>query len=379
MHTKVSRRDVKLSVQMMLWGKAGGRCEFNGCNHLLWKSHTTQESVNIAQKAHIYAFSPAGPRGNREIPKKKLHDIENLMLVCDACHKTIDQDKKGIRYSAELLQRWKIEHERRIEIQTGISPNKKSHVLFYGAKIGQVDSTLSFNSAAIAMFPDRYPADDKAIELSTINSSFEDCGGEFWQTEEANLITKYKQRVGERLAERSIHHLSVFALAPQPLLIRLGSLLTDINEVQVYTRSREPQGWQWRKRPPGFRYIVQDPKQQNGSPALILSLSANVSDDRIKEALGRRITFWRVTIPRPNNDFLKSKSQLREFRDLVRDLMVKIKNMHGQKAVLNIFPAVPAAIAVEIGRIRQPKADLRWQIWDQIEENQPFIRAIEII
>jgi hypothetical protein len=59
--------------------------------------------------------------------------------------------------------------------------------------------------------------------------------------------------------------------------------------------------------------------------------------------------------------------------------MVKIKNMHGQKAVLNIFPAVPAAIAVEIGRIRQPKADLRWQIWDQIEENQPFIRAIEII
>lgn len=379
MHTKVSRRDVKLSVQMMLWGKAGGRCEFNGCNHLLWKSHITQESVNIAQKAHIYAFSPAGPRGNREIPKKKLRDIENLMLVCDACHKTIDQDKKGIRYSAELLHRWKIEHERRIEIQTGISPNKKSHVLFYGAKIGQVDSPLSFNSAAIAMFPVRYPADDKAIELSTINSSFEDCSGEFWQIEEANLITKYKQRVRERLAERNIHHLSVFALAPQPLLIRLGSLLTDINEVQVYARSREPQGWQWRNCPRDFRYIVQEPNQQNGLPALILSLSANVSDDRIKEVLGRRITFWRVAIRRPNNDFLKSKSQLREFRDLARDLMVKIKNMHGQKAVLNIFPAVPAAIAVEIGRIRQPKADLRWQIWDQIGEDQPFVRAIKII
>ncbi len=34
-----------------------GRCEFAGCNAPLWRSTVTQEAVNTAEKAHIYAFS----------------------------------------------------------------------------------------------------------------------------------------------------------------------------------------------------------------------------------------------------------------------------------------------------------------------------------
>ena len=60
-------RSVPLGVRCLLWGRAAGRCEFAGCNKVLWKSSVTQERVNIAQKAHIYSFSDDGPRGNSGI------------------------------------------------------------------------------------------------------------------------------------------------------------------------------------------------------------------------------------------------------------------------------------------------------------------------
>lgn len=378
MHTKVQTRAINPTAQAQLWGKAAGRCEFSGCNQILWKSPVTQEPVNIAQKAHIYAFSPEGPRGHKRISTNELNKIENLILVCHACHQIIDNDKEGKLYSAELLYKWKLEHERRVEIQTSVHVDKKSHILFYGARIGEIDSPLSFNSAAMAMFPDWYPAESRAIEISTINSTFEDRKGEFWQIEESNLVSKYNQRVKERLADRSICHISVFAPAPQPLLMRLGSLLTDISEVQVFPRTREPQGWGWRKKQPGIRFIALRPRRNIGPPILALEMSSKIDDKRIHEVLGKRVTIWRITINKPQNDFLRSREQLREFRLMARDIVSKIKEMHRHSAQLDIFPAVPSAIAVELGRIRQPKADLPWQIWDQVRPGQPFIRAIGI-
>src|SRR3954447_10123899 len=79
------------SVQFMLWGKAAGRCEFAGHNVPLWKSSVTQEQVNIAEKAHIYAFNSGGARGNAGVPKERLNDFDNLLLVCPECHANMDQ------------------------------------------------------------------------------------------------------------------------------------------------------------------------------------------------------------------------------------------------------------------------------------------------
>lgn len=57
-------RYIKQKVECELWARAAGRCQFNGCNRIVYKSHVTQESVNIAEKAHIYSFSESGSRGH---------------------------------------------------------------------------------------------------------------------------------------------------------------------------------------------------------------------------------------------------------------------------------------------------------------------------
>jgi hypothetical protein len=274
----------------------------------------------------------------------------------------------------------KAEHERRIELVTAIAPGMTSHVLLYDSNVGVHSSPLRFADAALALFPDRYPAEDRAINLGTVDGALRDTSDAFWTVEAANLRTKFDQRVRERLARGDILHASVFAIAPQPLLILLGTMLIDISQAQVFQRHREPeQSWKWPEpaTTPKFKVIEPDP-ERGGPPALVLSLSATITTDRITGVLGEDAAIWTVTIPEPNNDFTKSREQLSEFRTLARKLLDRIKARHGQTTPIHIFPAASVSVAVELGRIRMPKADTPWRIYDQINARGGFVHALDI-
>jgi len=364
----------------MLWGQAAGRCEFRGCNEPLWKSLVTQQQVNLAEAAHIWSFSPNGPRGHEGVPTVLLNDCSNLMLVCQACHTTMDQDKDGELYSVSLLQEMKAEHERRIEIATSITPALTSQVLHFGANIGVQGSPLRWESTAPALFPGRYPASQSAIELGLGNSATQDHDREFWTVEARNLVRHFETRIRERRHDGALGHLSVFALAPQPLLILLGSLLSDIQDAEVFQLHREPrQTWTWPEwTQPTPKPTLNEPEFPSGIPALVLSLSGTVVADRVESALGEPVSIWEVTVPSPNNDLIKTRAQLGELRALLRHALDRIKTTHGQSSRLHIFPAAPLSVAIELGRVRSPKADMPWRIYDQNNHQGGFSQALDL-
>src|SRR5689334_5583505 len=74
-------RSVPGSRRLQLVARAGGRCEFPGCNELLFEHRVTRLQGNFAQFAHVVAFSRAGPRGSRRRPLD-IHDVDNLLLLC---------------------------------------------------------------------------------------------------------------------------------------------------------------------------------------------------------------------------------------------------------------------------------------------------------
>ncbi len=372
-------RYIKREVERELWARAAGRCEFDGCNKLLYISSVTQETVNLAQKAHIYSFSKNGPRGwgPFSINAKGLNEAVNLMLMCHGCHKKIDQDNEGARYSADLLIEWKCEHEQKVEIVTGIRSDKKSHVVLYGANIGSEKSPVNYISCAQAMFPSWYPSSERPVLLS-MNSELKDSGAIYWKAESDHLYKSFERNIAPLLDQHNCKHFSVFALAPQPLLIQLGVLFTDKISVETYQPHREPKGWAWQEPQGDFEFIINEPGGFEGVPVLLLSLSDHVSQDRIKRVLGSNVSIWELTIDCPINDFMKSKEQLSLYRKYLRRLMVDIKKHHGNTEPLHIFPVMPVSCAIELGRIRMPKADMPWVIYDQDVGSGQFVKSIEI-
>lgn len=360
-----------------LWARAAGRCEFSGCNQLLYRSSLTQDPVHSAEKAHIEAFSDLGARGQSGAVAGDVNSIENLMLVCRGCHTVIDGDKDGTKYSVELLRSWKTEHERRVEIVTGILPTKQSHVVFFRASIGAHPSVFEAAKAMEAMFPNTYPSSERAVELS-MTSALNENESEYWAAEALNLTKTFGQKVRSLIEIGDPSHFSLFALAPMPLLIKLGALFTDKTSVDVYQLHREPQTWMWLEDDPSFDFIVHRSDRKNAVVALVLSLSASIDYSRITSVLGPDVDIWEVRAPVPGNDFLKSREQLAKFREVMRRVIEDISAIYGRSAPISIFPAVPVACAVELGRIRMPKSDSPWTIYDESNAHKRFVETLTL-
>lgn len=372
------RTKVPPSIQNLLWGRAAGRCEFVSCNRPLWKSDVTQETRNIAQKAHIRAFSLRGPRAEEGWLGPAIHSLDNLILLCPICHLTIDSMEGPTRYTAEMLDAMKREHEGRVDVATGVAPNLASRVLTYSTYIGGQQALPTQKEIEAALFPLRFPAPQGRITLGSPTGPWRDVDAEFWRLERAQLSGQFGRLVRPPIEQCEIQHLSVFALAPQPLLIELGVLLGDITEVDVYQRHREPQTWCWPVDGTVNDFEVVEPPCSDGIPALVFSVSGTITPDRIYRVLGPQVDIWTVRIQTPNNDSLKHRATSRAFRATVRALLDRIKAAHGHRNPLHIFPALPVALAVEFGRLRMPKADMPWTVYDENQQLGGFAHSLTI-
>ena len=359
----------------MLWGRAGGRCEFAGSNLPLWRSPVTQESVNVAQRAHIYSFSSDGPREKRLRQRGDLYAGENLLLVCPICHLKIDRAPDGGRYTARALQEMKAKHELRIEVVTGIDADRRSHVLLYGANIGEHASPRLMTDAATAMFPSWYPALATPISLGSLDSPTQDRSDEFWKAEAATLRCNSAAGCGSGFRPAKS---TTCPCSPSPHS-RCSSCsarcsATSRRRTCISGTASRRVGLAGGRRHPGVR--GQPAGRNDGPPALVLAISATVTRDRIEAVLGPSVSVWQITVELPHNDLTKSREQLGRFRAILRTMLDRIKAAHGQTTPLHIFPVASVAMAVEFGRVRMPKADTPWHVYDQVNARGGFIHAL---
>jgi hypothetical protein len=336
------------------------------------------EDANFGFIAHIIGEKITGPRGDAIRSPLLADDPANLMLLCGIHHKLIDIDEKDFYPESRLLE-IKAAHEDRISIVSDLTPDRATHILRYSAKIGDHESPVSLARVRTAVLPGRYAADGKSIGIEIVGNSQTDGEDAFWSLEPENLGRQFELKVRTAVAERSIAHLSVFALAPIPLLALLGSLLGDITPMEIFQLHREPAGWNWASDGERITFEVVRPKQpRHGKPsALVIALSASITIDRIHAAIGDDCSIWEIRATTPGNDCMRYREDLADFRRLLREIYAEIKITAASDGKIHVFPAVPISPAIEIGRVRMPKADLPLIIYDQVKD-RGFLPRLEI-
>ena len=300
---------ISATTKYILWGKAAGRCQYRGCNKPLFVDALTKSEFNQSYIAHIVADVPGGPRGDVVRSDLLKKDITNLMLMCDEHHRLID--KKDVAGHPEpLLLQMKKEHEDRIEKVASINPNMHSHIVTYRANVGVHTPVISYESVREFLLPSYYPAQSQAIDLSLSNSPQRDRNSSFWQTELENLETQFNEQLRPKFRKGEISHLSIFALAPIPLLIKLGTLINDIQNAEIHQPVRGPNTWNLNSDSSDFQYHINENLQSPEFVALAISFSGTIDNQRIIRVLGEGCSIYTLTIEEPFNDFLKSKKQL---------------------------------------------------------------------
>lgn len=371
-----SLRNIKAEVERLLWGIAAGRCEFDGCNKVLYQHEVTGDSENYAEKAHIYAVSPGGARFSTYSTEFK-NSAKNLMLVCPQCHITIDRNEQ--KYTPELLFEMKRRHEERIFKLTSIGSELHSHMVYYTANIAGTNVTVNDGDArnALALFG-RYPSDISPIELGQRRNLVEDNEEDFFTGNSKNLYRAVKARILDVVSEGE--SIALFPLAPQPLLIYLGRLLNDKYNVAVFQcHRREQDKWRWddTDEQVQFRSVLPDNASASPKIALVFSLSSEVSYNRIKSVLGNDAVIYSVTIDSLNRTFVTNPTVMDEFIATSREVIEVIKQRHGKGVDINVFPVMPASLAVRFGMDCMSKTDNRLVIYDELPE-KGFVYALTI-
>ena len=378
-NNKKTRGRIKAGTVFELWSKAGGRCEFRGCNKPLWQEDLTCAKVNTSNIAHIIAASKNGPRGDKDLSPKLAGDITNLMLLCKEHHTDIIDKAQVDIYTVDKLRLMKKEHEDRILTVTSIIPEAKSKIVKYCSSIGERAIHISGKELACALLPDRYP-DGDIIELS-LKSPWEDSEKIFWDVEEKSLRTQFNKKVKPYLQDNTIKHLSIFAFAPQPLLMLLGSLFTDVYGAEVFQlkRTNNKQDWRWEKEFEEPDFIFEKPeKLRKKTPVLNLSLSGLNHNERIEKILGNDCDIWTIKVKEPNTNVIKAKNQLCAFKEIARKALEEIKYNYPQGTPLNVFPLMPVSANVEFGRLILPRADMPMKIYNMNDKSKDFEYALTI-
>ena len=171
-----------------------------------------------------------------------------------------------------------------------------------------------------------------------------------------------KERVFPYLDNAEVPHISLFAMGPQPLLVKLGTIFNDKYSVRVYQKHRVPDTWRWLDDATKNDITLIRPEKQHKDPVLVIALSAEAIKERVKCQLGDSHSIWTITCTTPDNDIMKTLYQFEQFNRIVRQAMDELKTTHKEADTLKIFMAAPASCAVELGRIRMPKADLKVEL-----------------
>jgi hypothetical protein len=370
-------RKIKDLTRLLLFVRAGGRCQFDGCNKYLLRHHLTLTEGNFAQIAHIVAFKPEGPRGFSEPRPGDINNIQNLMLLCPQCHKLIDDNPD--RYTRKTLAEYKNRHEKRIFHVTGLGPDLKTTIVQLKANIGGQAVAIPASQVTEAVAP-RYPTDLQGFVIDLTNIHGDD--NAFLQTAMQNIKREVERLYAPGMEIEKTRHISLFAMAPIPLLIYLGHQLGNKIPMDLYQRHRDTEDWRWKKtsRPVTYETRLLQTGTDRSKVGLLLSLSGTIPRKDLPSNIDGSFYLYQIILAgtTPSPTFLRTREDLMRFKDSYQVALRLIMRDHGILRCIHLFPAVPAPIAVLCGRELLPKVDPKLIIYDYNKAKGGFSFALEV-
>ena len=324
----------------------------------------TQEAVYLGERAHIAGRSSSSrsPRGEHDLDVALRDQPDNLLLACRTCHGEIDTPPNLDAFTVEKLRELKQRHESRIAQVLAVPPGRDTAVLRMHGTIGDSNVAIDRSAAATAVLAHGRCArfllshDPTGIEIDLRMQPSPSIGHrEYYDSCRRVIDNAFSRRIGPAVADGSIQHLSVFALARWPLLVHLGALLGDKLEADIYQRHRATDSWAWPVDPADSRFSFEVVCEGEAArdAALVLSMSAAVHMREVpKDLEGCRL--YRVAPAghhSPHADVVDSPAALKSAETALRAVLADIEQFHKTARHLHVLGAAPLSVFVALGRV----------------------------
>lgn len=378
--TTKNRKSIPEWIELRLWVKSAGRCEFNGCNKDVYTEGLTLKMQKLGEIAHIASAEEDGPRGDDPLPLKDRNNFENLMLVCREHHKHFDVQYVA-DYPADLLRKWKKDHEKRVEWLLSTGPIAKTKIVRIRSKIGTETVSCTEDDIREAIAP-KYPLDDNSIDVdlrSITESSFD---ASYWQTCKQAITERLKDLHVQSFSAAPVEHISVFGFGPIPLLIHAGRCLGNKIPATIYQRHRSPETWKWKSDglPAVFKFERLSDGKDPKRAVLLMSLSGKISQSQIPDGLLAECDVYELTLDgqAPNPYFMNTLDDLERFRSSYQQALAEIRLHNPDIAEIHLLPAIPIPVAISCGRELLQKAHPCLVVYDRNKQTDKFQYTLRV-
>jgi hypothetical protein len=259
-----------------------------------------------------------------------------------------------------------------------LGPDRETTAIILKSRIGGQLVQVSFAQILEATAP-LYPSSSEPAEIDL--GTFDDTAPGFIEVAKHEISERVRRFFEPGGAGHKAQHLSVFPLAPIPLLVFFGRQLSNKVPSEIHQRHRDTEDWTWKKTGTPVRYTVR--RRRAGSPnqvALMLSLSGTIPLKALPQPIRSDSTIYEITLDgqNPAPTFLRLRQDLDAFRIAYQEAIGTILKNHGLVPGVDLFPAVPAPVAVLCGRELLPKVHPHLRVYDYDRNTNGFAFKLEV-
>lgn len=356
------------------------------CASSLLDSEWGDVTVSMGELAHNIGAtdSARSPRGQSTVPIAERNRPDNLLLLCHGCHRKVDSADNQSIYTVEVLREIKTAHEDMVTAATDFATQHRTLVVVTDATVRGTAIMASHRQIAHALIASGrapYTVDGRQVRVVI---DLVDSESDPWVWERGCArIDEAVAKLSSDTASGAIDHVSIFVIAPIPLLTYLGHELDDKYGVEVYRRARidSDKSWCWPDTSPTpieFTTTIEQADRSAGEAVVMVSVSGNVTRDRVPSTLAHLpILDLRPSGVTPNLDALPSRTDLMQFSAAWRALLAKVERELPGVRNLHVLAAVPAPAAVNMGRYRSRSVSPTFTMY-QRTDNDTFAPVVEI-
>ena len=360
-NTEVERKALAPAVELRVWAKAAGRCLL--CATYLLDERTGHiHTTKVGEVAHIVGASSGAksPRGSSPLGEAERAAEPNLMLLCHACHRMVDDPQNLEIWTEEVLSQRKEEHETRVRRVTDFSTLQRTLVVTTESTVRSERVTVGSRQITHALVEEGLTAhidgglrSDVCIKLPEVLDDPSD-----W-IHAMRIIASQVRKIRMSIQQGADADLSVFALAPIPLLVYLGALLDDTTTVRVFDRHRddhEARAWMWRARRGGLpvEFDIDVPCDTSVTELVVeVAVSGTACVGRVPDDVA---LLPRARIALVGQDaragVLETRADLDAGSVAWTKALALIEKRCPNVRTLHVVASVPASLAVRMGRAR---------------------------
>lgn len=370
------RSPVTEAVRLRVWTKAAGRCVLCAVYLLdgrTWRFHTTK----VGEIAHnVGATSGSGsPRGDSILDSAERAVEQNLLLLCHDCHRMVDDPANVDLWTEERLAAKKEEHEARVLRATDFSTLQRTLVVTTAGQVRGEHVFVADRHVTHALVAEGLVAhvQDGMRSDVVVRLPADLTKGYAWQFGR-DQIDAAVVRIRRAIDSGADADLSVFAIAPIPLLIYLGSALDDASTVRLFERHRDDtaaNAWVWRQ---GVKRAARDfdlaVPEDESTDALVVEVAVS-GTARVGELPPgiRQLPRARLQVAgiAPAPGVLETLADLDAASAAWRQLLAQVEGRCPAVRTLHIVAAVPASLAVNIGRARMRGAHPDFVVYELVD------------